>query len=104
MCCYFELDFSWYFGLPERTCLEVLSLNELIEIDVLVFGAKHNLALLLFSLRLLQLFTLDPLRINVYLVGLVECLRLLILHLNDLLQIHLVVLSQLPDTPNRRDS
>ena len=104
MSCYFELDFSWYFGLPERAGLEVLSLNELIEIDVLVFGAKHNLALLLFSLRLLQLFTLDPLRINVYLVGLVKCLRLLILHLNDLLQIHLVVLSQLPDTPNRRDS
>jgi hypothetical protein len=99
MCRYFELYFSWYFDLAERTSLEVLSLDELVEIDVLVFGAKHDLPLFLLELGLLQLLILHLLCVYVYLISLVERLRLLILHLNDLLQVHLVVLSQLTHTP-----
>jgi hypothetical protein len=99
MCSYFELYFSWYFDLAKRTSLEVLSLDELVKIDVLVFGSKHDLPLFLLELGLLQLLVLHLLCVYVYLVGLVERLRLLILHLNDLLQVHLVVLSQLTNTP-----
>jgi len=100
MCRYFELYFRWYFDLAKRACLKVLSFDKLIEIDVLLFGAKHHLPLFLLYLRLLQLLILHSLRVNVYLVGLVERLRLLILHLNNLLQIHLIVLSQLTHAPN----
>jgi hypothetical protein len=46
MCCYFELYFSWYFDLSERASLQILGLDELVEVDVLVFGAKHDLPLL----------------------------------------------------------
>ena len=99
MCRYFELYFSWYFDLAKRTSLEVLSLDELVKIDVLVFGSKHDLPLFLLELGLLQLLILHLLSVYVYLISLVERLRLLILHLNDLLQVHLVVLSQLTYTP-----
>ena len=104
MCCYFELYFRWYFDLAEWAGFKILSLDELVEVDVLVFSAKHDLPLFLLKLGLLQLLILDSLRINVYLVGLVEGLRLLILHLYDLLQIHLVVLGQLTHAPKKGGS
>ncbi len=53
MCCYFELYFRWYFDLAEWTCFEILSLDELVEVDVLVFSAKHDLPLFLLELGLL---------------------------------------------------
>ncbi len=90
--------------LTEWTFFKVLSLYKLVEVDVLELSAKQNLPLFLLELGLLQLLVLNPLRINVYLIGIVDSLCLLTLHFYDLLQLHLVVLGQVTHMPVERRS